>query len=385
MFKKYYSEFLKGHQGKIHMAGHSHHFWPDVSKKAHMLSWEKAQSLSDTKWDYLLGEVLPGVQKIISTQLNLSRPQDIAFASNTHELIVRMISCFLHKKKIKILTTNCEFHSLSRQLKRLSEEEQFEITYLDAQSDNFNSKIKEVLESTDFDLIFMSHVFFNTGAILAESSIRLIIELKKEAHFILDAYHGFCAIPTDLSSFEDDLYYMAGGYKYAQAGEGMCFITLPKNCTLRPLFTGWFSSFETLEDTATNETKYSDNGMRFWGSTLDMTAFIRFKEIWNHFYYNSLDIVLFHKYIKSLQIQFINNNKLSPKFVSIKTHEFGHFITAKMDSPEQAKQLYLELMKNSIITDHRAQYLRFGFTPYLNQEDIEEVKSIINSFSWEHK
>ena len=38
---------------------------------------------------------------------------------------------------------------------------------------------------------------------------------------------GFMARPTDLSDIADRAFYLAGGYKYAMAGEGCCFLHCP--------------------------------------------------------------------------------------------------------------------------------------------------------------
>ena len=43
----------------------------------------------------------------------------------------------------------------------------------------------------------------------------------------IDGYHGFMAVPTDLSRIAGRAFYLAGGYKYAMAGEGVCFLHCP--------------------------------------------------------------------------------------------------------------------------------------------------------------
>ena len=41
---------------------------------------------------------------------------------------------------------------------------------------------------------------------------------------------------------------MSGGYKHAQAGEGICFMTLPKDFKkFKPVNTGWFTAFGDLD------------------------------------------------------------------------------------------------------------------------------------------
>src|SRR3546814_4193410 len=42
-------------------------------------------------------------------------------------------------------------------------------------------------------------------------------------------------------------FYLAGGYKYAMAGEGACFLHAPAGWGLRPRDTGWYAAFGALE------------------------------------------------------------------------------------------------------------------------------------------
>lgn len=377
MYKHLYSEFLNSHKNKIHMAAHSHHFWPDISRQGHMESYEKSLELSDAKWDYIFGQLVPDVQTIISKLLNFSRPEDIAFAPNTHDLITKLISCFLSQEKVTILTTTSEFHSLSRQLKRLSEEDQFEVICLDNESTQFKNELVNTLTNQKFDLVIMSQVFFNSGNILGEDSIEKIIQLKGNAHFILDAYHGFCALPFDIKKYEDDLYYLAGGYKYAQAGEGVCFLTIPNNCRLRPLFTGWFASFSTLEEKSSGPVAYDNSGMRFWGSTIDFTAFYRFRAVWNQFLDKGITIAEIDKYVKGLQEMFLKDNPMLPLFTNLELSQQGHFLTINLESPSKTQELHENLAKKGLLTDFRGTRLRFGFAPYLNQDEVLLAKSYL--------
>lgn len=377
MKKEYYSEFLAGHQGKYHFAGHSHHFWPNVARLGHIESYDLAMKTSDHKWDYIFSTLVPDVQNIISGHLNFSRPSDISFASNTHELITKLISSKFHQDKIKILTTTHEFHSMARQLKRFDEEKRFDLIQVNPDSTNFEHEISQTLEENTFDFIIVSHVFFNTGKRLSNHILKQIIKRKQDAIFILDGYHHYCALPFDLSPFEDDLYYLAGSYKYAQAGEGMCFMTLPKNCELRPLITGWFAGFSSLEKKM-GTVDFENNGMRFWGSTMDMTAFFRFRSVWNFFNTQQITIDKIHLHVRALQKELIKNDILK----KIDLEVIGHFISLKLDSTAQAKALHQHLLEHSILTDFRGNFIRFGLTPYLDIQDVEILKQSLNSFKF---
>src|SRR3989344_3661016 len=85
------------------------------------------------------------------------------------------------------------------------------------------------------------------------------------------------AVPTDLSRLCKRAFYLAGSYKYAQGGEGCCFLVVPENCDLRPLNTGWFAGFADLASSMTTrgQVRFSQDGFRFAGSTLDFSALYR--------------------------------------------------------------------------------------------------------------
>jgi selenocysteine lyase/cysteine desulfurase len=380
MYQKFYSDFLKAHKNQIHLAAHSHHFWPDSAKKGHLESYEKAVLLSDKKWEYVFETLIPEVKKIIASQIHFTRPQDISFASNTHELITKVISSYFEQKEIKILTSTCEFHSVARQLKRFEEDKKFQIDYLDPEDDSFENTLETKLSQNNYDIILLSHVFYNSGKILSHQLIQKIIKLKGKASFLLDAYHGFCAVETDIAPYENDLYYLAGGYKYAQAGEGMCFMTIPSNCQLRPQITGWFASFSTLEKTvAQTRTNYDDNGMRFWGSTQEMSAFYRFRSVWKHFHQENIKIKDFHHYIKKLQKSFLENNPLADQFIEKNLEQCGQFLTLDLATTEKTQKTHFQLLNKGILTDFRGTRLRFGFAPYLSHNDILAAKQALSS------
>lgn len=369
MFQEYFQHFLRGHKEIIHMAGHSHHFWPDASRKGHLLYWDDSAKFSDQKWDFLLGHKLNKVQSIIANIIGIKEHSSIAFAPNTHELVSRLLSCFT--SPIKVLTTNGEFHSFSRQLKRIEEQGWAQVTRLDPESESFNQQLKLEL-SKDYDLIFISHVFFNSGKVFDLKIIEdNLTAINENTLIVIDGYHGFCAIPTDLSKLEHRVFYLAGGYKYAQAGEGMCFMTIPKSHqNLRPLYTGWFANFAELSKQS-GDTEYSSDAFRFWGSTQDLSAHYRFLAVWEEYQKDNICVEKIHQYIKELQKLLIENCPLN--WIETELDKVGHFLTLKLSSNKSAKEAYDYLLKNNIMTDFRDDRLRFGFGAYLSKDDINSV------------
>lgn len=377
MFRKYYSEFLEANPNLIHMAAHSHHYWPDVAREANEESYNDAVNLIDNKWSKIIGEVVPSSQALISKMLNFSRPEDIAFASNTHEILMRLLSCF--PDQLNVLTTDSEFHSASRQFARLEELERVSITRVSADSPDFLQEFEKEIKSGKHNFIFLSHVFFTTGKLVCANDIKKLVKARPASSvFCLDGYHSFCALPLDLSEIEDDIFYLAGGYKYAQAGEGMCFMTLPKNCELRPVDTGWFASFDSLKN-SNLEVAYANNGWRFAGSTRDFTAHYRFNKIWETFFSDGHSIASMTEYIKNLQTHFLDNNPLLDRFYASDIKKVGRFLTLKTGSSALSERLYEALKGQGILTDYRGENLRFGFGLYLNQEDVKKVRAFLGS------
>jgi selenocysteine lyase/cysteine desulfurase len=374
MYQKYYSEFLKNFQGKYHFASHSHHFWPDVTRKATDQYWLDSSMYVDNKWNYFFENIVPKTKKHIATILNFSRPDDISFAPNTHELAFRLLSSLDLRSELKILTTDSEFHSFNRQITRLSEWSNIDVEKVPA------NELLNSLKNNSYDFIFVSQVFYNSSNVLSADTLKEIAKNKKEAIVCIDGYHAFAAIPTDISEIEDEIFYLGGSYKYAQGGEGLCFLTVPKNCKLRPLNTGWFSSFSTLES-AKDSIEYDDYGMRFWGSTIDMTPFYRFNATWDLFESELINIDSIHSHVQVLQKYWIEKfTAINPaKLLNNDLSKSGHFLCYEFESPEQTKAYFKNAQDKGVLFDYRNNILRVGLGMYQSINYIDAGIDILRS------
>ena len=59
----HFTEFRAAQPGRIHLAAHSHHFWPDAACEAHRRALADAARLADNKWDTIFGELIPRAQR----------------------------------------------------------------------------------------------------------------------------------------------------------------------------------------------------------------------------------------------------------------------------------------------------------------------------------
>lgn len=379
MYKQHYSRFLSANPDRLHFAAHSHHLWPDVTRDAHVQYWDDAARFADEKWTYLFETLIPKAQRNIAETLGCSRPQDICFAPNTHSLVTRLLSCFDQTKPLRILTTDSEFHSFSRQVKRYEELENVDVTRIPLQpASSFAERFIAGVNSSTFELVFLSQVFFNTGFVLHDLNRIVTAVREPKTLIVVDGYHAFFALPVDLRGIEKRIFYLAGGYKYAQAGEGACFMSLPEGCALRPLDTGWFASFEELEhvDAHRGKVGYSNNGLRFSGATFDPSGIYRFNAVFDWMKANHLSVATLHAYVQGLQKYFLASLAQHPsallplKYLMNESLDHqGHFLVFDFPNAEQVQQ---QLSSRNIVVDRRGCSLRVGFGLYQDSNDIDD-------------
>jgi len=383
MYKQHYQRFLAQHEGELHCAPHSHHYWPDVTRAAQLAYWDDAAVGADDKWDQIFSQRVPAVQRLLSGLLNHPAPQQWVFASNTHELLYRLISCFAPTEPLRILTTDAEFHSFSRQARRLAERPQVDIVQVPTQPfATFAERWQQALVAQPYELVFTSQVFFNSG-VVAPWVGDWIDLLPETTTVVIDGYHGCGAIPTDLSALCDRIFYLAGSYKYLQAGEGCCFMSVPRGTQLRPEYTGWFADFENLAKPQQAQVSYANDGFRFAGATMDLTALYRLQAVLEWWQRDKIEVADIHTYVQNLQQAFLAEiDALEHPFLN-RSHllvqdlaQHGHFLTFEFPTAEAVSEVATALTAIGIKTDYRNQRLRFGFAMYHNPEDYQQLRQL---------
>jgi len=405
-------ELLKKEKAILyHFVSHSHHLWPNISLKGHLECWMDAGKFTDLKWDYVFSNLLPKLKKLIIQNLGMNDElsESIAFASNTHELYNRVLSCLPDKRsnkkrnidEIVILTTNSEFHSFNRQTTRLEEEKIVKRIIIDTQPfHTFESRFIHAINKyqTEIDLIYLSHVFFDSGFRVLNLEKIINTVTQEHIYIIIDGYHAFMAVPLNLKSIENRVFYLAGGYKYAMSGENCCFMTCPNGYGKRPLNTGWFAGFgELASDSKSKQNNelvpYSKNGSRFLGSTMDNSGFYRMHEVLQWMHDNKITVKNVHNRVLNLHSLFLNelnnannnnninnNNKNLPHLLVPNGENRGRFLTFITENAGAiCKRLETEY---KILTDSRGNRLRIGFGLYHNPEEVKYcARCLSNVFS----
>jgi selenocysteine lyase/cysteine desulfurase len=378
-YKQHFQLFLAADPERLHFAAHSHHFWPDVTFAAQERCWLDAARLADRKWETVFAEVVPAAQRHVARILNLPDPSTIAFGPNTHGFVMRLLSLFPPGKPIRVLTTDGEFHSFRRQIRRLEEDALAAVTRIPVEPiATLADRLRAAVARGGHDLVFFSHVFFNSGYALPDLAAIVRAVPERETVVVIDGYHGFLALPTDFGPISERAFYMAGGYKYAMAGEGACFLHVPPGQAMRPRDTGWFASFGTLETGDAGAVPYAEGGARFLGATFDPVGLYRFRAVMEWLAELGVTVGAIHGHVHALQRAFVDRLAARPLagldprqlVVPLAEPSRGHFLTFR--TPE-AGALHQRLLDAGVVTDYRGDRLRFGFGLYHDAQDIDRL------------
>jgi kynureninase len=322
------------------------------------------------------------VQRGIAAVLALPDPATLAFAPNTHDFVRRLLSALPPASTPRILTSDSEFHSFARQIARLEEDALVVVERIAAEPfANFPDRFAAAARRGGHDLVFLSQIFFNSAA--ASGALEQIVAAVAGAQTLvaIDGYHGFMALPTDFAASAARAFYLAGGYKYAMAGEGVCFMHCPPGFAMRPRDTGWFAAFGALSGDG-RSVAYGTDGSRFMGATFDPTGLYRMGAVFDWMNDIGLTVDAIHRHVMALQELFraeIARAKLRPLCESrlvtpVASASRGHFLTFELAG---AQAMHERLTRANIVTDVRGERIRFGFGCYHTEEEIEAAVAAI--------
>lgn len=384
-FKQLFSRSLSADPARLHFAAHSHHLWPDASFSGHKQFWEDSAHLADRKWDKVMGEVWPEAQGHVARELGTDDPAAIVFASNTHDLLIRLWSAVPRRGggPLRVLTSGGEFHSARRQFARWVESGAILLEEVDPEPfDSFSERFLAAAAG-DHDLIVVSHVLFGSGRIFDRVADLAALGAPGGPWIVFDGYHAFMAIDQPFSDeAAASAFYLGGGYKYAMAGEGCAFMHVPAGFGPRPPITGWFAEFEDLS-VAPGQVGYATDARRFLGATFDPSGLYRFNAIQRMLMENGLTTAGISAYAEALQRQLLDAVPGTPLASAELLNPLAggaHARFLAFRSPD-AQRWYGELKASNCITDVRRDVLRIGFAIYQDESDVDALLGLLRQLS----
>ncbi len=378
--RPHYRRFLQDKEGQALLTAHSHQAWPDVAREAQLRAFDDAARWMDDKWGVVFEEVVPDFAALTCARLGSSRPDDLAFAPNTHELVYRLLSCFA--PDARVVTTDGEFHSLRRQLVR-SAEDGLRVSWVDTHEPA--SLVRRLLAAVDrerTDLVAVSQVFFATARVFTDLDALLEGLAERGVPVLVDVYHSFNALSLAIDRWPGTVFVTGGGYKYAQSGEGCCWLQLPAAATdFSPRHTGWFADFDGLE-AAADTVSYGPGRHRFLGATFDPTSLYRSRAVLSWMDAEGLTPTVLREASldrTQLLIEGYDELALAARGLGLATprdpEARGGFVSFRRPDARQLKE---RLRERGVRTDARADLLRFGPAPYTESREIRQGLQVLS-------
>jgi kynureninase len=359
---------------RLLLTGHSHQAWPDAGFEAQQRAWLDAAELVDDKWPRAEKEaamVKAGFARLVG-----DHPDNIALGQNTHELVTRWLSALPLLKRPRIVTTDGEFHTVRRQVDRLAEAGLSVVMVAARPADTLTERLAAALDSRS-SCVIVSSVLFETAEIVPDLHVVANACQRHGAALLIDAYHHLNVVPFDLdSSGLHGAFITGGGYKYCQLGEGNAFLRVPPGVRMRPVLTGWFASFDTLEDPAGGVVAYGEGAAAFAGATYDTTS-----------HYRAAAVFAFHqeqgltadrlRQINRRQVNLLRSEfealDISPSVAHVEPmaeDRRGGFLAIRAP---KAKHIAHVLRDRGVYADARGDTLRLGPAPYLRDDQLRDA------------
>jgi selenocysteine lyase/cysteine desulfurase len=374
--RSHYTAFLR--PGRVLLTGHSHQAWPDVARDALGECFDAAAAHVDDKWSAAFA-VADEVRAGLAAALG-GRARDYALDQNTHALVTRFLSALPLRSRPHLVSTAGEFHTLHRQLRRLAEEG-VRVTFVEPSPvDTLAARLADAV-TDDTAAVLCSSVLFETSSVVPGLGALAAHCRARDVALLVDAYHHFMALPFDRAALGVDAFVLGGGYKYAQWGEGVCFLGVPAGCTLRPAVTGWFADFAHLADRRTDApVQYGDDGAdRFAGATYDPSSHYRARAVQRFFAAQGLDPGSLRRRSLALTARILTwADKLGLDVATPRADDRrGGFVSVRLADAGAATEA---LARQEIRVDSRGDLLRVGPAPYTTDEEIDQAMEALGQW-----
>ncbi len=346
-----------------------------------MQAWQDAAELVDGKWDVALAvadEVREGYRRLLD-----DADGHIALGQNTHELVTRFLSALPLRDRPRIVTTDGEFHTVRRQLARL-EEEGLEVVRVPGEiaSGAIAQAVVDALDDRTAAVLISSVLYRNSLIVDGLGGVASACA-RVGASLLVDAYHSVNVVPFSVSGMGlERAFVVGGGYKYCQFGEGVCFLRIPPDCSMRPVLTGWFSEFGNLADKpATGRVAYGEGPLRFAGSTYDPVGHYRARAVLRFFRSERLDTSLLRAVSQAQLARLVRGIEaldIDPAVLSwnreLPLERRGGFLA--LEAP-RAGEISARLRRCGVFTDHRGTVLRMGPAPYVTDAQLDDAVGLL--------
>ena len=331
--------------------------------------WKKSNDEPWEKWLETINDFTLSLAKIFNAKQSEFCPQ-VNLSSGLTKILMSLKQ--VQKKKSVVLVSEIDFPGMGFALKK-SLPEDCEIRFIPANEDITNSSIWDAYMTEDIDLVFVSHAYSNTGQLSPISDV-ISMARSRDIISILDIAQSAGIVPIDLTALKPD-FMLGSSVKWLCGGPGAAYlwVNTERLSSCEPKDVGWFSHENPFEFDIHNF-RYHDSALKFWGGTPVVAPFIIATNSIN--YFTKIGIKNIRKHNQALIAK--TANEIDLEFVSPRDEAIRGG-TMILDFGSNQQKVLNHLQDNNIGVDHRSHGIRISPHIYNDEQDIDQLISVIKS------
>ncbi|MEM5515211.1 aminotransferase class V-fold PLP-dependent enzyme [Pseudoalteromonas sp. AS84] len=333
----------------------------------YFLPWESSSKEPWQQWLPAVEQFTSALGKLFNAPSSQFCPQ-VNLSSGLTKLL--MSHPRLQQKNCKVLMAQSDFPSMGFAMQKALPE-CAQIMFIPEHENLTDINVWQRYITCDIDLVFISHVYSNTGVQAPVYDIVAISKLTNSLS-IVDVAQSAGVIPLDLSVLDAD-FMIGSSVKWLCGGPGAAYLWVNKNQIeyCKPKDVGWFSHQNPFEFDI-NHFEYSASALKFWGGTPSVAPYIiaansiaYFAELTAHKVrdHNLAMLTLIHEQLGKYVVSPMSDDKCSGTVILFFNKQQDHVLTA--------------LNKAKISVDARKFGIRVSPHIYNTQEDVEQFISIV--------
>ena len=331
--------------------------------------WKKSNDEPWEKWLETINDFTLSLAKIFNAKKSEFCPQ-VNLSSGLTKILMSLKQ--VQKKKSVVLVSEIDFPGMGFALKK-SLPEDCEIRFIPANEDITNSSIWDAYMTEDIDLVFVSHAYSNTGQLSPISDV-ISMARSRDIISILDIAQSAGIVPIDLTALKPD-FMLGSSVKWLCGGPGAAYlwVNTERLSSCEPKDVGWFSHENPFEFDIHNF-RYHDSALKFWGGTPVVAPFVIATNSIN--YFTKIGIKNIRKHNQALIAK--TANEIDLEFVSPRDEAIRGG-TMILDFGSNQQKVLNHLQDNNIGVDLRSHGIRISPHIYNDEQDIDQLISVIKS------